>query len=467
VRRLAGLGLVLGLGGCAYYNGMYNANHLAHQAEKAQRAGRTFEAQTLWSQAEVRADSVIVRHPTSRYVDDAELIRGKAMVARGECAQAIPALQVASLSLDSPEVAQEATVLLGQCRLETGDLAGADRAFVALLDSPDSAIRVEAALQHGRALLASGQYQAALDAIGVISGPAADAERAAAYAGLGQVALAEPLIAEAVAEENITIGWDSVLAGIGRVDPALASRLTSTVILIPHLPPEERDRLLTEDGRRLLAVDPDSGLARLRAAASAQPITDASLHAQLVIAEFDLGRAIAVTGLQQARPELQTLSEIGGPSSIRALAYLRALDHVQFYVDSVPPGAPRGDLATFLIAETVRDSLPAPRIAAQLFASIPAEWPASPYAPKALLALAALLPQEADSLHGVLESSYAGSPYLALVAGDVTPAALALEDSLQTYAIMAAQVRNPAGARRVVAPARAGQPGARNPGELR
>jgi len=239
------------------------------------------------------------------------------------------------------------------------------------------------------------------------------------------------------------------------------------VVQLPKLPAEERDRLLTEDGRRLLVIDPDSGLARLRAAAAAQPVTDASLHAQLVISEYQMGRAVALVELQQAREALQALSEIGGVSSIRALAYLRVLDRVRTYVDSVPAGAPQGDLATFVLAETVRDSLPAPRIAAQLFALVPASWPTSPYAPKALLALAALLPQQADSLRIVLESSYTGSPYLALVAGDVTPAALALEDSLQAYTTKAAQARFVPGARRVVAPTGGNQPTTRGQGELR
>ena len=469
MRRLLPLLLVAGFlpgaAGCAYYNGMYNANHLAHRAEKAQRQGRTFEAQSLWSQAEVRADSVIARHPTSQYVDDAELIRAKSMISRGECEQAIPPLQIASLSQDSPEVAQEATELLGQCQLQTGDLRGADRAFVALLSSPDAAVRADAALQHGRALLASGQYQAALVAVDSLSGPAPDVVRAGAYAGLGQVASAEPLIAEAINAQDITISWDSVLAGIGRVDPALASRLTSQVILIPNLPTEERDRLLMADGMRLLRTNPDSGLARLRAASAAVPVTDASLRARLAIAQYTMGQAAALADLQQARSGLESLSEIGGPSSIRALAYLRALDRVKLYADSVPAGAPQGDLATFIIAETVRDSLTAPRIAAELFAAVPAGWPTSPYAPKALLALAVLLPQEADSLHAVLETSYAGSPYLALVEGNVTPAALALEDSLQAYATKTSLTSGAASGARRAAPA--GQPGKRGQEDLK
>jgi len=467
VRRLQALALVLSLGGCAYYNGMYNANHLAKQAEKAQRSGRTFEAQTYWSQAEVRADSVIARHPTSQYVDDAQLIRGKSMISRGDCRQAIPALEVASLSRDSPKVAEQATALLGQCRLQSGDFSGADRAFVALLDSPDSLIRTAAALQHGRALLASGEYQAALVAVDSLPATLADAVRAAAYAGLGQVSQAMPLLEAALDAQNLTIGWDSVLAGIGRADPGAASLLTSKVVALPGLPTEQRDRLLTADGVRLLAIDPDSGLARLHQAASASPITDASLRARLITSEYVMEQAAAVADLQQARSALESLSEIGGPSSIRALAYLRALDRLKVYTDSVHVGAPEGDMATFVVAETVRDSLTAPRIAAELFAAVPAGWPTSPYAPKALLALASLLPQSADSIHAVLETSYAGSPYLALVAGEVTPAALALEDSLQAYAskaVPSSQI-DPGAVR--VAPSGPTRPGVRAPDDLK
>ena len=56
-RCLAGLTLLL-LGGCVYYNGMYNANRLARSARKAEREGRTFEANNLWGQVVTRAESV-------------------------------------------------------------------------------------------------------------------------------------------------------------------------------------------------------------------------------------------------------------------------------------------------------------------------------------------------------------------------------------------------------------------------
>ena len=75
-RRLL-FGLTLGgfLSGCVYYNGMYRANRLANSARKAERDGRTFEANNLWGQVATKAESVMVRHPTSKYAEQAELLR--------------------------------------------------------------------------------------------------------------------------------------------------------------------------------------------------------------------------------------------------------------------------------------------------------------------------------------------------------------------------------------------------------
>lgn len=460
VRRVL-LPLLLPLAGCVYYNGMYNANRLAERARKAEAQGRTFEAQGYWAQAEVRADSVVVRHPTSNWADDANLIRGEAMVNRRDCAGAIPALEAASLSRDSPNVAQRALLLLGSCYLAAGNLEGADRAFAELTESPDSTVRYQARLEHARILRMQGQYGAALVTLDGLQDTAAIAERAADLAGLGNLAQVEPLIDQALARKDLSMPWDSILAGIGRVDPGLASQYTSAVVALPGLAPEARDQMLLADGVRLLATDPDSGLARLRAAGSASPLTSAALAAQLRIAEYMMGQADTLVQLELVRDPLTALSDIGGPSSFTAMAYLRILDQVRLFADSIMPGASRGDLATFVVAEAVRDSLPAPRIAAELFATIPAWWPASPYAPKALLALAALEPLQAESILLRIETEYPGSPYLLLVAGDVTPAVLALEDSLQAYT---GGGRAPAGRR---PPAVATPPGQRPQDELR
>ena len=66
-------------GACAYYNGLYNANRLAADAARARREGRPAEARSLWEQAAIKAESVAVRHPRSRYRDRARLLQGESL----------------------------------------------------------------------------------------------------------------------------------------------------------------------------------------------------------------------------------------------------------------------------------------------------------------------------------------------------------------------------------------------------
>jgi len=440
-----------------YYNGMYNANRLANRARKAEREGQTFAAQGYWAQAEVRADTVIARYPNSKWADDAQLIRAEAMISRGDCDGAVPALEQATLSQDSPKVVEQAQIRLGRCRMQEGNLDAADRSYVALLDSPDTTLRRAAQFEHAKILRLRGEYQAALDALEGLQGRSVDAERATCYAALGEVREARPLLEQALAEKDTSLAWGVALAGIGRVDTVMASELTTAVVAMPGFPGERRDQLLVADGLRLMNGDPDAGRARLLQASQARPLTNAGLSARLLLISLTLAKADTLAALEVVRPEVTELRDLGGPSAITALNYQKVLDRARGYLDSVPPGAPQGDLATFVLAESVRDVLSAPRVAAQLFGAIPAFWPASPYAPKALLALAALRPDELEAIRDTLWARYSDSPYLQLVAGDLTPAVVALEDSLKAYVVAGVAAPPAAGARRAPTAAPAGQ----------
>src|SRR5207247_1475268 len=56
--------------------------------------------------------------------------------------------------------------------------------------------------------------------------------------------------------------------------------------------------------------------------------------------------------------------------------------------------------------------------------------PRALFAPKALVAAAALWPERRDSIRAVLDSAYAGSPYTLALRGEPSPAFAAAEDSL-------------------------------------
>jgi uncharacterized protein YfiM (DUF2279 family) len=86
--------------------------------------------------------------------------------------------------------------------------------------------------------------------------------------------------------------------------------------------------------------------------------------------------------------------------------------------------------ARFRVAELARDSLHAPALAGQLFLEAVAADPMSVYAPKALIAALAVLPERRDSIAALLDARYATSPYTRVFHGALSVAYTAAEDSL-------------------------------------
>jgi hypothetical protein len=123
--------------------------------------------------------------------------------------------------------------------------------------------------------------------------------------------------------------------------------------------------------------------------------------------------------------------------------------------DAVTPGT------RFRVAEIARDSLHAPALAGQLFLNAAAADSASLYAPKALIAALAVLPDRRDSLVALLDARYADSPYTRAFRGQPSVAYAAAEDSLaHELGVQAGSTRN-AGV--VVVPFAAPVPGPRGP----
>jgi hypothetical protein len=86
--------------------------------------------------------------------------------------------------------------------------------------------------------------------------------------------------------------------------------------------------------------------------------------------------------------------------------------------------------ARFRSAELARDSLNAPILAGQLFLDAAAADTGSVYAPKALVAALAVLPDRRDSIAALLDARYAASPYTRVFHGEPSVAYAAAEDSL-------------------------------------
>jgi tetratricopeptide (TPR) repeat protein len=430
------LALILsGLGsGCVYYNGMYKADHLANSARKAERDGRTFEANNLWGQVATKAESVLVRHPTSKYAEQAELLRGVALARLGQCEQALgPLSRLATSSRSPAELREDALLATGRCQLAAGNLAGGDAAFTQLLESKNQGRRREARFQHARVLRQAGEYEEALSVLAGIHEPRAESERVLALAGAGRVPEALTLTDSLMAHGDAR-GWDSLLVVMAEENPRAASGLVDRIRRLPKRTPELQARTLLEDGLRLSTIDTARAARRFREAIAIQGSGESASRASLALLKLRLAGS---TDARELRPVLDSLKKLAlryEANSIEIDELMTSVAEVDTATVVVTPQTPQGDLRVFLAAELARESLGAPRLAEALFRRIPEQWPFSPYAPKAILAAQQLNPAWVDSARALLDLQYYDSPYMATIQGEAAPEYRQLEDSLGAFA---------------------------------
>ncbi len=452
--RAALLALVAGgslLGGCVYYNGMYNANRLANSARKAERDGRTFEAKNLWGQVITRAESLVVRHPRSRYADEASMLRGLALARLDQCPAAVGPLGRLSFLEKSGDLTEESALALGRCQLELGDAALAGLAFARLTDSHDPLRRREARFHHARALRMTGRYEEALAVMREHPDPRAGSDLLLALAGAGRADEALVLADSLVASSDSAFAWDSAIAALGRQDPRLASALVGRLHGDARLTPELRAGRLYEDAVRLVDVDTARAVARFQEAAALKGRTDGGERARLHLLRLALSGARTLDDLAPHGDSLAALAARGSGAAGEAAMLQASVARLRILVDSSGPDVPRGDLRLFLGAEEAREQVGAPALAAGMFRRLADEWPTSPYAPKALLAASQLAPADVEDARARLDSLYQDSPYLAVLRGEEAPAYQVLEDSLQAFALtqsVAAPRQRPPTARR-------------------
>ena len=449
------------LGGCVYYNGMYNANRLANSARKAEREGRTFEASNLWGQVATKAESVVVRHPRSKYAEEAAILRGLALARLGQCEPALGPLGRVTMATVGTDLTEDAWLATGRCQASMGNIPAADAAFAQVTESKNSWRRREARFQRAQTLRHAGRYQEALTVLEGVREPRVVSERLLSLAGDGRVSEAMALADSLVARGDTTQPWDSVLVSLGKQDPSNASSLVDRVRRLPGRSAEKQARWLLEDGLGLTGSDTARARSRFREAVEIGGSGEAAGLASLQLVRLDLRGVSHPQGLS---PLIKSLRDKAGRHQIVASELTRLSNTAAGILTataSVTPGSPQGDLRLFLAAEAARDSMLAPRLAEGLFQRILRQWPESPYAPKAALAAQQVNPGWADSARTLLEARYFGSPYLAMIRGEEGSAYRQLEDSLGAFAT--AQAAADAGASGV----RPGVPGRRTPGDGR
>lgn len=421
---------VLLLGGCAYYNGLYNANRLAREAERAERDGRTGEARSLWSQAAVKAESVVSRHPRSKYRDDALYLQGRALERVGSCSQALPPLALAADSSPDAALRVNARLLLGDCRLQLREPESTLVAVAPILEHDRAAARSAALLLRGRALLLLGRNEAALEDLTASGARAGAYAKAVALARLerhDEAAAALAAVVEGPYEEH---QWLPSLDSVGRRNPGVVVPVVERLASHPEVRDGQRARLWLADGERWIAVG-DTAAAEQRFLAVRGLVADSSegRAARAHLALFAARRAQGWTEVRDLADSLRAAVQQGGAASRIGGPFSGVVTRAR---NALEPDAT--DMALFLAAEDVRDSVGNGALAGSLLEQVVERHPASALAPKALLALAAVRPAAADSLVDLMRTRYPESPYTLVLAGAGVAAYEALEDSLRQLA---------------------------------
>lgn len=443
---------LLGGSGCVYYNAMYNTDRLADDARRAEREGRPFEAQGLWGRAGIKADSIVARHPNSKWFDDALVIRAEAYAGSGQCVAQEPRLQEAIDRAATPDLKERATLAAGQCFLQLNDPNRALPFFSSVVESRNKDRRESAALMQGIALRRSGQPVEAADVLGTISGRRARNEFMMALASAGQTDSALSIARDFLRERDPEVRWDSLLTALGERAPARASEWLDTLRLLGLVQADRLGPLLAEDAARLRGSSPELATNRLRELATLEVVTDVSERAKLQLLADTIASARSLDDLRAPSDSLRAWVDAKGMTSIAA-DLNRMVRRALTLADSATVEHPTGDMRRFIVAEFVRDSLGASSLAASLFASVAEEWPASPYAGKALLAARDLGDEWTARTDGWLER-FATNPYMALLSGGDPAPVLALEDSLASYARTLAEAAPRPGQQQPGVPAR-------------
>jgi tetratricopeptide (TPR) repeat protein len=413
--------------GCAYYNAMWSAEKFAKEARRLEERGREPEARAQWGLAAMKAESVMTRHPRSRWADDALVLRGEGLARAGSCDAAAAPIAEALAGVSDASLRERAGLAAAQCALTTGKPVDAERVLGEALASTDDRRRSRAEYLAGSAAASRLDYDAAVSHFRRSREPGALPARARAHLAAGRADDAGAVLDTLAAGRFNAAEWTNLLTELAaRGDADAASGALDRMLVRARVPAKDAAQLLIDDGdRRLAAGDLGGAATRYRQAAAAGPAGDdgvARVREQRVLAARTSSRG----DLKSIIAEVTRVARAGEGGGGSGAGEARQLLALLARVVSTPetPGA------AFRVAELARDSLGAPRLAGRLMLDLAAADTASLYAPKALVAALALLPERHDSIVGVLDRAYASSPYTRALRGEASPAYAAAEDSL-------------------------------------
>jgi hypothetical protein len=383
------------LSGCVYFNGIYNAKEAASRGDARLRRGDEAGAATFFATSVASAESVLVRHPRSKYRPRALYLAGRGAALAGFCDAGIKHIEefltLPVTDRDSAEF-HRARLARGVCHLRLGKLDIARVYLDSLVDVRDRETSQQARLWATRAALAARDGAAA--------------ERYLAGMNIGTMAW-ELLNASVAARDFVRV--ESLLVQraaqadyrddvIGAIRELLHAGQYQTVENVINRFDAARVR---NNGRAAMHYLVGDYFLR-------EGIDTLAQQRHLSAAQQLAGRDTATLREAAARLSLlrlrryESMRELDSvfasqDSATSQAAYSRRVREQALFIRILSMKPDTSGAALFIAAEAARDSLRANAIARELFLRIPRDYPQSSLAANAWYAAASLLPDSAQS----------------------------------------------------------------------
>lgn len=399
--------------GCVYYNGIYNAQAEARLADAKLRRDDDGEATTRFQRSAAIAETVLVRHPKSKWRNRALYIAARSGAMAAQCERAVPRLQqlLAGTTL-TVEERDRSRLALATCEVRGGRSADARPRLDSMFQSSDRELARQSRIWAARAALSMGDRDAVPAYLGKLDAGVLQWELISASMSAREYARVESLLVQRARlgdyREDVTRALRDLLSD-GRVDGA--ERIVAQYDAA-RVRDDSRARMHFALGDMHARVGRDS-LARrhlyaARMLSQRDTITAHDANARLAL--LDLTRVGSIR-------ELDTLIA-RQDSVVWRTSYARQVAERVLLFRLL---AARGDAESaslYLAAEIARDSLRAPRLARTLFLRVARESGTSPLAPNAWYAAALLEPDSATAWQRRVLADFSNSAVAARLRGE-------------------------------------------------